>query len=216
MIVPESADLLWILIITFVIAFVLAFGVGANDVANSFGTSVGSGVLRLKQACVLATIFEIMGAVLIGYNVSDTVRKGVFEVSDYEGKEKLLMLGYMASLFGGAVWNLLATFFKMPISGTHSIIGAVLGFHITVFGFVGIKTQSLFNIVLSWFVSPIASGIISVAIFVLIHKTIIDREKSLEPGLLSLPFFYGITVFVNIFSIVSSGPKELGLANVSW
>lgn len=216
MIPPESAELLWLLILTFVVAFFLAFGVGANDVANSFGTSVGSGVLTLRQACVLATIFEVLGAVLIGYQVSDTVRKGVFDVNDYRGRERMLMLGYLAALIGGAVWNLVATFLKLPISGTHSIIGAVLGFHLVCFGLHGIQWPKLASIVVSWFVSPLASGLVSVGIFICIHRLIIDREKSLQRGLLSLPFFYGFTVFVNVVSIVASGPKELALDNLSW
>lgn len=216
MIPPESPELLWLLIVVFVVAFFLAFGVGANDVANSFGTSVGSGVLTLKQACVLATIFEILGAVLIGYQVSDTVRKGVFDINDYHGQERLLMYGYLAALIGGAAWNLLATFLKMPISGTHSIIGAVVGFHLVCFGFHGIQWWKLAQIVLSWFVSPLASGLVSIVIFMIIHRLIIDREKSLQRGLVALPFFYAFTIFINVISIVANGPKELMLDNLTW
>ena len=139
MIEPESSEVLWILILGFIFGFFLAFGVGANDVANSFGTSVGSKVLTLRQACILATIFEILGAVLMGYKVSDTVRKGIFDVSMYSEFEKELMLGYLAALIGSAIWNIVATFFRWPISGTHSIIGAVVGFSLVSRGFGSIK-----------------------------------------------------------------------------
>lgn len=93
-------DAVWMLVLGFVFSFILAFGLGANDVANSFATSVGAGVLTLKQVCVLASIFETAGAVLLGSKVSDTIRKGIFDVSLYDGMEKTLMLGQVAALGG--------------------------------------------------------------------------------------------------------------------
>ncbi|CAF3355583.1 unnamed protein product [Rotaria socialis] len=96
---PYSPDLLWILIIGFIIAFVLAFGIGANDVANSFGTSVGSKVLTLRQACILATIFEILGSILIGAKVSDTIRKGIIDPLLFENPKEL-MLGQPIAVTG--------------------------------------------------------------------------------------------------------------------
>lgn len=97
---PYDPDVLWILILSFIIAFILAFGVGANDVANSFGTSVGSRVLTLRAACILATIFEILGAVLLGYKVSNTVRNDIANIDSFLGSEKELMLGFLSSLIG--------------------------------------------------------------------------------------------------------------------
>ncbi len=96
---PYSIDLLWILILGFIVAFVLAFGIGANDVANSFGTSVGSKVLTLRQACILATIFEILGSILIGAKVSDTIRKGIIDPTSFDNPKEL-MLGQLSSLIG--------------------------------------------------------------------------------------------------------------------
>lgn len=136
---PADPDLIWLLVVTFVFAFFLAFGVGANDVSNSFGTSVGSKVLTIKQACILATIFEILGAVLMGYQVSSTVRKGVMDINFYEGKEKLLILGYLSALIGSSIWQIIATFYNLPISGTHSILGMC----------VFIKFSKSFSLILS-------------------------------------------------------------------
>ncbi|XP_074593540.1 na[+]-dependent inorganic phosphate cotransporter type III [Brevipalpus obovatus] len=212
----SDPSILWIVVLAFVIAFILAFGVGANDVANSFGTSVGSGVLSLRQACILATIFEILGSALLGYKVASTVRLGVFDINMYANQEKLLMLGYLSSLIGAALWNLLATFAKLPVSGTHSIIGAVLGFTLVIKGFNGLLWDTLVAIILSWFISPLLSGIISVFICYFIMKLIVEKPEPLEPGLKALPLFYGITIFINLLSILNDGPEFFYLDKLPW
>lgn len=93
-------EYMWLLILGFIIAFILAFSVGANDVANSFGTAVGSGVVTLRQACILATVFETVGSVLLGAKVSETIRKGIIDVGMYNGSEHVLMAGSISSMFG--------------------------------------------------------------------------------------------------------------------
>jgi sodium-dependent phosphate transporter len=133
----------WMVICGFIIAFVLAFGIGANDVANSFGTSVGSKVLTLKQACILATIFEILGSILIGAKVSGTIRKGIVDPSIFIGSETELMLGYVSALVGCCVWLILATILNYPVSGTHSIVGATIGMAIVSRGFEVIKWKEI-------------------------------------------------------------------------
>ena len=178
-----------------------------------FSTSVGSKVLTLKQACILATIFEILGSVLMGYQVSGTVRKGVIDVNYYDGREKLLMIGYLSALIGSTIWNIIATYYNLPISGTHSIIGAIVGFHLIDSGFSFINYGKLGSIILSWFLSPALSGLMSVVILIIISKYIINHDSVLERGLFSLPLFYGSTVFLNVISIITSGPKELYLDN---
>lgn len=216
MLTPESADVLWILIVAFIVSFLLAFGLGANDVANSFGTSVGSKVLTLRQACILATIFEIAGSVLVGYKVSDTIRKGIIDLAIYQNSEKELMLGNLSALVGCAVWLLAATFLKLPVSGTHSIVGATIGFSLVAHGAAGIHWMTLVKIIGSWFVSPLMSGIISGLLFAVIRKFILNKDKPLEYGLRSLPFFYGITLFVNVFSVVHDGSSLLHFNVIPW
>ncbi|KAG1698346.1 Sodium-dependent phosphate transporter 1-A [Nymphon striatum] len=246
---PDIEDALWIVVVAYILAFFLAFGVGANDVANSFGTSVGSKVLTLRQACIIATIFETLGAMMLGSKVSDTVRKGILDISIYNSSAKELMLGNMAALgegicdsvikgagtdpllyikldllalalalcdVGSAIWNILATFLKMPISGTHSIIGAIIGFSLVAKGTKGIQWDGLGKIVASWFVSPILSGIISILFYLFISFFVLKKEKPLEPGLKVLPLFYGFTIFVNIFSIVHDGPHFLKFDVIPW
>ncbi|XP_058118120.1 sodium-dependent phosphate transporter 1-A [Anopheles ziemanni] len=211
---PFAPEILWIVILGFIIAFILAFGIGANDVANSFGTSVGSGVLSLRQACWLATVCELAGAVLIGYKVSDTMRKGILEVEMYKGSETELMLGCLSALGSSALWLLVATFLKMPISGTHSIVGSTIGFSLVARGTQGLKWKTLMTIIGSWFISPVLSGLVSVMLFWTIRKFILNAKNPLRAGLLSLPLFYGTTLAVNVFSIVHDGPKLLYMDNI--
>jgi sodium-dependent phosphate transporter len=136
----------FMLIAGFIISFFLAFGIGANDVANSFGTSVGSKVLTLKQACILATIFEILGAILIGAKVSGTIRKGILDPNEFVGSETELMLGYVSALAGCCIWLIVATILNLPVSGTHSIVGATIGMALVSKGFGVIKWMEILKI----------------------------------------------------------------------
>lgn len=212
---PFSDDLLWLVVSGFVVAFILAFGIGANDVANSFGTSVGSKVLTLTQACILATIFEIAGSVLIGYKVSDTMRKGILDVSLYaDGGEKLLAAGCLSALISGAIWLIVATALRLPVSGTHSMVGATVGFTLTAKGPVGVRWSTLGAIVLSWFISPALSGTASAILYWLVRRFILRSTQPVKSGLTALPFFYGATMAVNVLSVVHDGPKLLAMDNI--
>ncbi|KAM7391612.1 hypothetical protein PAMP_022291 [Pampus punctatissimus] len=142
----DLSGYLWLLVLGFIIAFILAFSVGANDVANSFGTAVGSGVVTLRQACILATIFETVGSVLLGAKVSETIRKGIIDIQMYNGSEHVLMAGSISAMFGSAVWQLAASFLKLPISGTHCIVGATIGFSMVARGHQGVKWMELLRI----------------------------------------------------------------------
>ncbi|XP_030763665.1 sodium-dependent phosphate transporter 2-like [Sitophilus oryzae] len=214
MLEPYSPSSLWLVILGFIIAFVLAFGIGANDVANSFGTSVGSKVLTIVQACCLATFFEVAGAILIGYKVSDTMRKGILDVNVYKDGELELMMGSIAALASSAAWLMVATFFKLPISGTHSIVGATVGYTLVARGADGVQWLTLGKIVGSWFISPILSGLCSITILWIIERCILQKADPLEAGLTALPLFYSFTILVNVFSIVMDGPKLLYMDNI--
>ncbi|XP_046479080.1 sodium-dependent phosphate transporter 1-A isoform X1 [Neodiprion pinetum] len=216
MAIPYDESLIWLVVVGFIVAFILAFGIGANDVANSFGTSVGAGVLTIVQACILATIFEIAGAVLIGYKVSDTMRKGILDVSLYEGHEKELMLGALSSLVGSGIWLMIATALRLPISGTHSIVGATVGFSLVCRGTAGVKWVALGSIAASWFASPVLSGLVSASIFLTLRKTVLQASKPLDRGLRILPLAYGLTIATNVLSVAHDGPKLLKLDNIPW
>ncbi|XP_044267417.1 sodium-dependent phosphate transporter 1 [Tribolium madens] len=216
MLEPYAPSSIWLVVVGFVIAFILAFGIGANDVANSFGTSVGSKVLTIVQACCLATVFEVAGAILIGYKVSDTMRKGILDIKVYNDAEVELMLGSLSALTSSAVWLMVATFFKLPISGTHSIVGATVGYSLVARGTRGVHWGTLAKIVGSWFISPVLSGVTSVCILLIIKYFILSKPDPLEAGLFSLPLFYSFTILVNVFSIVHDGPKLLYMDNIPF
>ncbi|XP_072880341.1 sodium-dependent phosphate transporter 2 isoform X2 [Hemitrygon akajei] len=204
-------DYLWMVIVGFIIAFILAFSVGANDVANSFGTAVGSGVVTLRQACILASIFETTGSVLLGAKVGETIRKGIIDVNLYNGSERILMAGEVSAMVGSAIWQLIASFLKLPISGTHCIVGATIGFSLVSFGAQSVRWIQLVKIVASWFISPLLSGIMSGALFILIRFFILKKEDPVPNGLRALPLFYAATVGINTFSILYTGAPLLGL-----
>lgn len=207
---------LWMVILGFIIAFILAFSVGANDVANSFGTAVGSGVVTLRQACILASIFETTGSVLLGAKVGETIRKGIIDVNLYNDTVETLMAGEVSAMVGSAVWQLIASFLRLPISGTHCIVGSTIGFSLVAIGTKGVQWMELVKIVASWFISPLLSGFMSGVLFVLIRIFILKKEDPVPNGLRALPVFYAATIAINVFSIMYTGAPVLGLVLPVW
>uniref|UniRef100_A0A8C9VWX6 Phosphate transporter n=1 Tax=Scleropages formosus TaxID=113540 RepID=A0A8C9VWX6_SCLFO len=202
---------LWMVVLGFFIAFVLAFSVGANDVANSFGTAVGSGVVTLRQACILASIFETLGSMLLGAKVGETIRKGIIDVNLYNDTVPVLMAGEVSAMVGSAVWQLIASFLKLPISGTHCIVGSTIGFSMVAIGTKGVQWMQLVKIVASWFISPLLSGLMSGFLFLLIRYFILNKDDPVPNGLRALPLFYASTIGINTFSIMYTGAPLLGL-----
>ncbi|CAJ0961094.1 unnamed protein product, partial [Mesorhabditis belari] len=207
-------DTLWALIVGIILAFLLGFGMGANDVANAFGTSVGSKVLTLIQAYILATIFETLGSVLVGYNVIDTMRKSVVDIGLYEAEPKMLMIGQLAILGGCSTWLMIATLLQLPISTTHSIVGSTLGFSIVLKGLNGIKWRTVINIVASWFISPIFSGLMSTTVYLIVDHAVLRRKNPLECGLKAMPIFFFFCFTFNAFMVTYQGSKVLHISAV--
>ena len=139
----------------------MAWSIGANDVANAMGTSVGSGALTLKRAVILAAIMEFGGAFLVGPHVSETVRKGIIDTHVFIDDPLALVLGMLAALLAAAVWLQVASYFGWPVSTTHSIVGAIVGFGIAYSGMAVIQWGQVGTIVASWVVSPVLSGLIA-------------------------------------------------------
>ncbi|KIH52359.1 phosphate transporter family protein [Ancylostoma duodenale] len=209
---PATHSVLWALIVGIILAFLLGAGMGGNDVANAFGTSVGSGVLTVIKAYILASIFETLGAVLVGWSVTDTMRKGVVDTDQYLNNPKELMLGQVAILGGCAAWLLIATVLKMPVSTTHSLVGATLGFSIVLRGLNGIRWMKIVNIgtdtVISWFLSPALSGTISVILYMIVDFAVLRRDNPFECGLRALPVFYFVCIAFNVLMVTWDGSRH--------
>ncbi|NIM89874.1 MAG: phosphate permease [Candidatus Aminicenantes bacterium] len=201
----------FILIAAIVIGFYSAVNIGANDVANSMATSVASKALTIKKAVIVAAICNIFGAVLVGSHVAETIRKGLIDPLQFSGKPTLFMFGMLASVLGAALWVNIATFFKLPVSTTHSIIGGVLGFGLVSVGFAGITWKVVLFVILSWIVSPVFGGLIAFTLFTIIKKSILSSTEPIEQTRKIGPFFTGIVGFILSLAIIYKGLKHLHL-----
>lgn len=169
-----------ILLITIAFAVFMAFNIGGNDVANSFGTSVGAGTLSMKQALVVASVFEVSGAVLAGGEVTDTVRSGIVDLNAIHGLDPMeFAFIMMSALLGAAVWLLVATRMGWPVSTTHSIVGGIVGAALTV-GFITgkggwsmVQWDQIGQIAISWVLSPLLGGMVAFLLFGGIKKSIL-------------------------------------------
>ncbi|KAI1719404.1 phosphate transporter family domain-containing protein [Ditylenchus destructor] len=200
-------EYLWTIIVGATLALLLGLGMGANDVSNAFGTSVGSKVLTMKQAYILATIFEVLGAVLIGFSVTDTMRKHVVDINLYKEEPEVLLAGQVAILGGSSLYLILATICKLPVSSTQSVVGATMGFSILTKGMAGIEWMEIFQIVLSWFISPILSALVSSSIYLMVDFAVLRRKDPINCGLLILPLVYFICVVLNLISATFHGSE---------
>jgi len=209
--VEEAWSYDWIVIVGFFIAFLLAISVGANDVANPFGTSVGSGALTLLQCFVLATLMETLGAMTMGGAVSDTIRKKIVNIEEFDAANTTevtdFMIGQLAAMFGAATWQIIASIVKMPVSGTHSIVGAVVGFALISKGPNAIQWMTIAKIVASWVISPLLSGIMAITLYKLVSVLILKADKPVARAFVFLPIFYSFVVAFNTFSILHTMNK---------
>ena len=192
------------------IAVYMAWNIGANDVANAMGTSVGSGALTMRQAIIVAAIFEFGGACFLGSDVSDTIRKDIIGVENFAPEPEVLIFGMLAALFAAALWLHLATAFGMPVSTTHSIVGAVAGVGLAYGGFTeGIHWDVMFSIARSWFISPLFGGVLAFLMFWGIRRTILDRPDPRAATLVMMPYLLFAVLSTLIFAIFKKGAKNL-------
>lgn len=210
----------YIFAIAVLFAFLDAFNIGANDVANSFSSSVSSRSLKYWQAMILAAIMEFLGAVLVGNRVSDTIRKKIIKTDTFENDETVLMLAMAFALVGSSIWLSIATSIGMPVSTTHSIIGAVIGVGIAskgadhvIWGWKGFA-----QIVASWFIAPLIAGGFASVIFLTVKFTILeikDTRVAIKRALLAIPILVFVTFCVLTMLIVWKGSPKLNLDDLS-
>ncbi|MFC4655589.1 inorganic phosphate transporter [Rheinheimera marina] len=191
--------------------FIMAYGVGANDVANAMGTSVGSKALTLKQALVIAAIFEASGAWLAGGEVTSTIRSGIVDAEAFKAVPELLVYGMIGSLLAAGTWLLVATHFGWPVSTTHSIVGAIIGFASVGVGTEYVHWEEVSSIVGSWVVTPVLSGILAYLIFMSAQRLIFDTDNPLAAAKKYVPFYMVFAAFIMAFVTVSKGLKHVGL-----
>ncbi|MBQ44344.1 MAG: phosphate permease [Porticoccaceae bacterium] len=167
--------------------FFMAWGVGANDVANAMGTSVGSKALTIKQAILIAMVFEFAGAYLAGGEVTSTIRKGIVDSEIFTNSPDLLVFGMLSALLAAGTWLMIASFMGWPVSTTHSIVGAIVGFAAVGVSVDAVNWSKVSTIVASWVVSPVIAGTISFALFrsvqnlILVHDDPFVRAKKYAP-----------------------------------
>jgi len=200
-----------LILIAALFGFLMAIGIGANDVANAMGTSVGSKALTVKQAIIIAMIFEFAGAYLAGGEVTDTIRKGVIETSLFAHQPDVLVFGMMSALLAAGTWLLLASYMGWPVSTTHSIIGAIIGFACVSVGTEAVDWGSVQGIVGSWIITPVISGFFAYVIFVSAQRLIFDTENPLFNAKRFVPVYMFITTMVTALVTIKKGLKHVDL-----
>lgn len=204
---PENMLLLVLLLLA---GFYMAWSIGANDVANAMGTSVGSGALTLKNAVIIAAILEFLGAFFFGSHVFETIQKGIIDYSSFAYEPYLIVYGMLASLLAAGAWLQIASYFGWPVSTTHCIVGAIVGFGIVIGGWESIQWENLFFIFSSWVVSPILGGTISYLIFNLLRKKIFYTHNPIQAAKRLTPLIVFVTITVLGLILAFKGLQNVG------
>ncbi len=199
------------LILAGVFGLFMAWGIGANDVANAMATSVGSKAITIKQAVILAAIFEFAGAYLAGGEVTKTIRKGIIEADAFVGNPDLLIWGMLASLLAAGTWLAVASYKGWPVSTTHSIVGAVVGFAAVGVGMEAVNWGKVGTIVMSWVISPVLAGILAFLVFRSIQKLILNTDNPIGNAIKYGPYYLFAVGFLIALITIKKGLKHVGL-----
>ena len=193
------------------VGFLMAWGIGANDVANAMGTSVGSKALTIKQAIFIAMIFEFAGAYLAGGEVTSTIRKGIIDSAFFVDMPELLVYGMISSLLAAGIWLAFASYLGWPVSTTHSIIGAIVGFAAVGVSSDAVEWGKVTGIVGSWIITPAISGFIAYLIFQSAQKLIFDTDQPFDNAKRYVPFYMAAAGFIMALVTIKKGLSHVGL-----
>ncbi|MFT5698370.1 MAG: PiT family inorganic phosphate transporter [Desulforhopalus sp.] len=199
------------LILAIIFGLYMTWGIGANDLANAMGTSVGAGAVTVKQAICIAVIFEFLGAVLAGGHVTKTIRKGIIDPTSIVNNPEILVYGMLASLLAAGVWLMIASSKGWPVSTTHSIIGALIGFAIVGIGPEAVKWGKVGSVVMSWVISPVVGGTISFLLVISTRKLIFDTDDPLKNAKKYAPVYIFLVGFIISLVTMFKGLKHLNL-----
>ena len=189
----------------------MTWGIGANDVANALGTSVGSGAVTVRTAIVIAAVFEFLGAAFAGGHVTKTIRKGIIDPSAIVDNPEILVFGMTAALLAAATWLTVASFKGWPVSTTHSIVGALVGFGVAGIGIDAVNWGKIGQIVASWVISPVLGGIVAFGLMISVQRLILNAEKPFEAALRWVPAYAFLVGFIMALVSLFKGLKHLNL-----
>ena len=200
-----------LLILTVCFGFFMAWGVGANDVANAMGTSVGAKAITIKQAILIAMVFEFAGAYLAGGEVTSTIRKGIIDPELLSDEPELLVYGMMSALLAAGIWLFVATTYGWPVSTTHSIVGAIVGFASVGISVDAVNWMKVGNIAASWVVSPVLAGTVAFFLYMSVRRFVFDTTDPFASAKRVIPFYIFLVGFVISMVTMVKGLKHIGL-----
>ena len=208
-VIAENGQILLILACLF--GFFMAWGIGANDVANAMGTSVGARALTVAQAVLIACIFEFAGAYLAGGEVTSTIRKGIIDAGVVSATPELLVFGMLGTLLAAGIWLLIASYFGWPVSTTHSIVGAIVGFAAVGIGVDVIQWPKVASIAASWVISPVIAGTLSFLLFTSVKRLILQTSNPFMSAKRYVPFYMFLTAFLVSMVTFVKGLQHVGI-----
>ena len=200
-----------LLILAVLFGIFMAWGVGANDVANAMGTSVGAKAITIKQAIIIAMVFEFAGAYLAGGEVTSTIRKGIIDPEVLADTPELFVYGMLAALLAAGTWLLIATAFGWPVSTTHSIVGAIIGFACVGIGFDSVQWPKVAEIASSWLISPIMAGTLSFCLYMSVKKFIFSAPDAFVAAKRYVPVYIFMMGYIVSMVTLVKGLKHIGL-----
>lgn len=200
-----------LLVLAIIFGVFMTWGIGANDVANALGTSVGSGAITVRTAIIVAAVFEFAGAALAGGSVTKTIRKGIIDPAAIADRPELLVFGMLAALLAAGCWLALASFRGWPVSTTHSIVGAIVGFAVAGIGIDAVAWGKIGQIVASWVVSPVLGGLVAFGLMMSIRKLILQADKPFESAVRWAPIYLFLVGFVISLVTIFKGLKHLNI-----